>query len=333
MNYLQLINNRSPNKNHSNTCLEIPANNAQAPSIIEEEHWKDTNNQDWEKWIAFQAQLYKRHENRLWFLRDKIQDVQATGSQTAMAMDQVLDFIFEDLNPWRKDIANLVVPMAQCFKGANFNPYQMMEAMDRLHRDQEKIIEQNNYLKGYLDTINVCLKSLKEELKKLKDTAQNKSVEFANIKSSIESQFQALEIAIEMAKQKSEEGQDGAINKEELNKFKEGIENRLEAMDIAIDIAKERTENDSESKLNKEEFENYRNALEERLEVFGNALDMAKQRNEEDNEIGTTEQENLKGRTEKLEIRTKELEAKINQHNEPKTQKIYYTKTRGQARS
>jgi len=169
MNYIQNLIYRSPSKNKEPESQEVALNNALVPLGTSEEEQRRTNvNQEWEKWIIFQAQLYQRHENRLWFLRDQIQDVHATGSKTAMAMDKVLDFIFEDLNPWRRDIANLIVPMAQCLKDANFNPFQVIEAMEKLYKEQGKILAQNNFLKEHIDMLNKEMIALKEQMETLR---------------------------------------------------------------------------------------------------------------------------------------------------------------------
>lgn len=283
MNYLQNFIYRSPSKKQAPIELEENQTHALVP-VGNVEHWKEENKSEWEKWIHFQAQLYKRHENRLWFLRDQIQDVNATGSRTAIATDKILDYIFQDLNPWRKDIANLIIPMAQCLKDANFDPYAIIEGMQKIYNEQERLIGQNNYLKEHFDLMAKNIQDLTQEIKILKDSAKSKAdlLEIENLRTSLELKFQTIDQALDITKERTEEDQELNVKKADLEEVISGINLRFENLDRALDTTKELTEEIQLKNVDLADFNNLKNAMDIRLETLDTALDIAKERSEED---------------------------------------------------
>ena len=108
---------------------------------------------DWEKWIQYTGQLYARHENRLWYLRDQVRDLNIGHGQTATALSEIGQFIQGDLNPWRQQIASIIIPLIYAFQETNLNPRDIATDLARLKEENYLLKSELNELKSIVATI------------------------------------------------------------------------------------------------------------------------------------------------------------------------------------
>ena len=59
-------------------------------------------------------------------------------------------------------------PVLEELKDASFYPFQDIEAMEKLYKEQEKIFAQNNFLKEHIDMLNKQMIALKEQMETLR---------------------------------------------------------------------------------------------------------------------------------------------------------------------
>ena len=258
MNRFKQILSGSREPEEVNRNLETNVSNAIVP--FESENRQHNNNQsemqEWEKWIQWQAKLYKRHEDRLWYLRDSISDIAINSQHTGYAISQLQDYIMDNINLWRQMVADLTLPIIQGIKESNFNPHIVVTMIDKLNIQNSTLHQENEELKNVVQNLSAELTNLRNEV--------------LTMKRELEIKFDTQTLEIEATKQRFEEDNN-----------------------LIMEIQKNQVENTIKINDYNKRTEDFKYELNEMFETMNQALDVAKQRNEEDQEK-ILEKQNLK---------------------------------------
>jgi len=79
------------------------------------------------------TKMHKRHEDRLWHLRDNIIDLTVNSQHTGFGMIQIRDYIMNNINSWRQLVADLTLPIIQGIKESNMNPHTVVTTANKIN--------------------------------------------------------------------------------------------------------------------------------------------------------------------------------------------------------